>query len=113
MGGIIFGSVVMFAVGFFIFGPQMLVGVAAAELSHKKAAGTATGFIGWFAYAGAATACVSFGKITQDFGWGASFAVLGVCSVIMVLLLLPVWSIKSRAQHELEKGSGTLEPKQG
>ena len=46
----------MFLIGFFIFGPQMLIGIAAAELSHKKAAGTATGFAGCFAYLGAASA---------------------------------------------------------
>ncbi len=110
-GGIVFAAAAMFAIGFFIFGPQMLVGVAAAELSHKKAAGTAVGFIGWFGYAGAAAAGFPFGKIAQDYGWGVFFTVLGVCSVMMVLLLLPVWSIKSRAQDELdqEKADG-LEP---
>lgn len=112
-GGYIFASIAMFAIGFFIFGPQMLVGVAAAELSHKKAAGTATGFIGWFAYVGAAAAGFPFGKITQDFGWGMFFTVLGVCSVIMVLLLLPVWSVKSRAEEELEQEKKSmLEPQQ-
>lgn len=39
-----------FAIGFFIFGPQMLIGMAAAECSHKDAAGAATGFVGLFAY---------------------------------------------------------------
>ena len=45
-----------FILGFFIFGPQMLLGMAAAEHSHKEAAGAATGFIGLFAYIGAAVA---------------------------------------------------------
>ena len=114
-GGIIFASVAMFAIGCVIFGPHMLVGVAAAELSHKKAAGTAIGFIGWFGYAGAAAAGFPFGKITQDHGWGMFFTVLGVCSVLMVLLLLPVWSIKSRVQEELdlEKEESALEPERG
>ena len=102
-GGIVFAAAAMFAIGFFIFGPQMLVGVTAAELSHKKAAGTAVGFIGWFGYAGAAAAGFPFGKIAQDYGWGVFFAVLGVCSVMMVLLLLPVWSVKSKAQEELDQ----------
>jgi OPA family sugar phosphate sensor protein UhpC-like MFS transporter len=107
-GGIIFASVVMFAIGFFIFGPQMLVGVAAAELSHKKAAGTAVGFIGWFGYAGAAAAGFPFGKIAEDLGWGVFFTVLGVCSVMMVLLLLPVWSIKSRVEEESDLEAETV-----
>jgi OPA family sugar phosphate sensor protein UhpC-like MFS transporter len=114
VGGIIFASIVMFAIGFFIFGPQMLVGVAATELSHKKAAGTAVGFIGWFGYAGAATAGFPFAKITQEYGWGMFFVVLGICSIVMVLLLLPVWSIKSREQEEFEEEKGSnLEPEAG
>jgi OPA family sugar phosphate sensor protein UhpC-like MFS transporter len=56
----IIASLGMFLVGFFIFGPQMLLGIAAAELSHKKAAGTATGFAGWFGYAGAACGAAPF-----------------------------------------------------
>jgi OPA family sugar phosphate sensor protein UhpC-like MFS transporter len=39
-----------FTTGFFVFGPQMLIGMAAAECSHKEAAGAATGFVGLFAY---------------------------------------------------------------
>ena len=114
-GGVLFASIAMFSIGFFIFGPQMLVGVAAAELSHKKAAGTAIGFIGWFGYAGAATAGFPFGKITQEYGWGVFFTVLGVCSALMVLLLLPVWSIKSRVQEELDQEvkDSALEPDAG
>lgn len=42
-----------FTTGFFVFGPQMLIGMAAAECSHKEAAGAATGFVGLFAYLGA------------------------------------------------------------
>ena len=41
---------VLLTIGFFVFGPQMLIGMAAAECSHKEAAGAATGFVGLFAY---------------------------------------------------------------
>ncbi|MBI5345551.1 MAG: MFS transporter family glucose-6-phosphate receptor UhpC, partial [Chlamydiae bacterium] len=66
----------LFLIGFFIFGPQMLIGVAAAELSHKKAAGTATGFIGWFGYLGAAVAGAPLGGIIKHYGWSGFFFVL-------------------------------------
>lgn len=87
----------MFFIGFLIFGPQMLIGVAAAELAHKKAAGTATGFAGCFAYLGAAAAGYPFGKIAQEFGWSVFLLALCVCGVIAVLILLPMWGVKSRA----------------
>ena len=37
-----------FTIGFFVFGPQMLIGMAAAECSHKEAAGAGTGVGGVF-----------------------------------------------------------------
>ena len=94
-GLVLLDSILMFLVGFFIFGPQMLIGMAPAELSHKKAAGTATGFVGWVAYIGAATAGYPLGKMTQEWGWYGFFIVLGFCGLISVLLLLPLWKVKS------------------
>ncbi len=92
----------MFTIGVFVFGPQMLIGVAAAELSHKKAAATATGFIGWFAAIGTATAGYPLGKITQDFGWNSFFFTLVSCGLIASLLLLPLWSITATAKEKQE-----------
>lgn len=91
-------SILVFTIGFLIFGPQMLIGVAATELSHKKAAATATGFIGCIAYLGAACAGYPLGKITQDFGWEGFFLTLTICAVVSSMLLLPLWRVKSRAQ---------------
>ncbi len=84
-----------FFIGFLIFGPQMLIGVAAAELSSKKTAGAATGFIGLFAYIGAACAGYPLGRIAEVWGWSAFFITLILCGSLSSLLLLPLWSIKS------------------
>lgn len=86
---------IMFLIGFLIFGPQMLVGMAAAELSHKKAAASANGFCGWISYLGAATAGYPLGKMTQELGWMGFFIALALCGVVSVGLLLPLWSAKS------------------
>lgn len=86
----------IFVVGFMVFGPQMLIGVAAAELSHKKAAATSTGFAGCFAYMGAACAGYPLGKITQDMGWNGFFWALVICCVVSLLLLLPMWGVKNK-----------------
>lgn len=86
----------LFIIGFFLFGPQMMIGLAAAELSHKKAAGTASGFTGWFAYFGAAFAGYPLGKIAQDWGWkGFFFALLG-CALIALMLFLPTWNASEK-----------------
>jgi MFS transporter, OPA family, sugar phosphate sensor protein UhpC len=81
----------MFGSGFFIFGPQMLIGTAAAELSHRESAGTATGFVGLFAYIGAALSGYPVGAIIHHFGWHGFFLFLAGCGVLSILLLLPLW----------------------
>ena len=60
---------IIFFIGFFIFGPQMLIGMIAAELPDKKAAATAIGFAGCFAYLGAAIAGGPLGALTEKWGW--------------------------------------------
>jgi len=92
-------SLLLFFIGFFIFGPQMLIGMAAAELSHKKAAGTATGFAGWFAYAGAAAAGGPLGAVARDWGWEGFFVILTACGIVSLLLLIPLWKVKYNPKH--------------
>lgn len=87
-------GICLFFIGFFIFGPQMLIGMAAAELSHKKAAATSSGFVGFFAYVGAAVAGYPLGKITQEIGWNGFFWFMVIGCLASLLCLLPLWSIK-------------------
>lgn len=82
------------AIGFFVFGPQMLIGVAAAELCTKQAAGTATGFVGLFAYIGAAAAGLPLGIMTDYLGWHGFFIAITICTGIALLFLVPLWSTK-------------------
>lgn len=91
----LFYTIFMFLSGFFIFGPQMLIGVACAELSHKKASGTSTGFAGTFAYLGAACASLVCGRLTEVYGWEIFFPSLAFFSLISFLLLLPMWSVRA------------------
>lgn len=94
-GYLIVDYALVFCIGFLIFGPQMLIGIAAAELSHKKAAGSATGFIGWIAYLGQAVAGYPMAKMCESMGWQGFFITLCLCGVLIVMILSPLWSIKS------------------
>lgn len=100
LSGFLFNCVLMFLYGFFIFGPQMLIGVAAAELSHKKAAATATGFIGLLAYLGSAAAGQPLSYLIAHYGWDDFFIALGISSVLSVLFLLPLWNQESAVQKK-------------
>jgi OPA family sugar phosphate sensor protein UhpC-like MFS transporter len=97
-GNLILDSVFIFFIGFFIFGPQMLIGIVATELSHKDAAGTANGFVGWFAYIGGAIAGGPLGFMINKYGWEGYFIILVGCSIIALLGLLPLWKIKANPE---------------
>lgn len=88
-------SIYLFFFGFFIFGPQMLIGMACAELSHKKAAATATGFAGCFAYLGAAVAGGPLGAAMNAWGWESFFITMISCSIAATVLMIPLWSAKA------------------
>lgn len=78
-----------FAIGFFIFGPQMLIGMAAAECSHKDAAGAATGFVGLFAYLGAALSGYPIARVMEIWHWNGFFVVISVAACLSAFFLLP------------------------
>ena len=82
-------AVCFFTVGFFVFGPQMLIGLAAVECGHKAAAGSITGFLGLFAYLGAALAGWPLSLVIERYGWPGMFSLLSVAAVLMGLLRMP------------------------
>ena len=84
-----------FAIGFFIFGPQMLIGMAAAECSHKDSVGAATGFVGLFAYMGAALAGYPLAIIMNHYHWTGFFVVISVAAALIGLLLLPFLKVQT------------------
>ncbi|HIF9188982.1 MFS transporter [Photobacterium damselae] len=90
-------SACFFAIGFFIFGPQMLIGMAAAECSHKNSAGAATGFVGLFAYMGAALSGYPLAIVVEHYHWTGFFTVLAAVSAVIGLLLLPFLKAQSVA----------------
>lgn len=96
-------SLGLFFIGFVIFGPQMLIGIAAAELSHKKAAATSTGFTGFIAYLGAASAGYPLGRIAQSVGWEGFFFVMIACCFLSIVFLLPMWGVTENKKNALAK----------
>lgn len=89
----------IFLAGFFIFGPQMMVGMAAAESADKKAAATSNGFVNLFAYLGASFAGYPLGKICDVYGWDGYFIAILAVAALAAILLAPLWSLQSRAKQ--------------
>lgn len=88
----ILDMILLTMIGFFVFGPQMIVGLAAAEFVDKRAAATSNGFAGTLGYFGAAVANYPLGKIIDMWGWNAFFTFLLLCSGMIFIMLLPMWS---------------------
>jgi len=102
---ILFDYLLIFASGFFIYGPQMLIGLNAAELVHKNAAATAVGFVGLFAYLGAGLAGFPLGWVIDHWGWVGFFITLILSSVLATLLLIPTLKSQKDNFNKKEKGS--------
>lgn len=89
-------SISIFLLGFSIYGPQLLIGVAAAEATHKRAVSTSNGFVGLGAYLGAAAAGFPLGRIADKFGWEGYFWTLVGSAVMALVLLMPMWSLSKQ-----------------
>ena len=84
-------------IGFWVFGPQMLIGLAAAESVNKKAACTANGFVGCCAYLGAAFSGYPLGYLMEEYNsWDTFFVYIIGCSVMVVITILPIFFINKQ-----------------
>ncbi|MDQ8005297.1 MAG: glycerol-3-phosphate transporter [Pedobacter sp.] len=83
----------LWAIGFFIYGPVMLIGVQAIDLVPKKAAGTAAGLTGLFGYfIGDLLANAALGGLVDDYGWDACFLTIAISCVLAVILTAFTWN---------------------
>ena len=81
--------------GFFIYGPQALLGVTAANIATKKAASSAVGLIGLMSYLSTIVTGVGFGFLADKFGgWGWIFITMGGLSVVGTVLIAALWTLK-------------------
>ncbi len=73
----------LIAIGFFVYGPVMIIGLHALDLVPKKAAGTAAGFTGFFGYVfGSGVAGTGVGWIVDHWGWNGVFGAMVVCCLL-------------------------------
>ena len=80
----------LIGIGFFIYGPVMLIGVQALDLAPKNAAGTAAGLTGFFGYffGTAILANIVIGYVAEAAGWDWTFVLLlAACLLSMVFMM--------------------------
>ena len=93
-------AAIVFMIGFFLYGPQMLIGLCGAEIVGRRSVGASEGFLGWIAYLGAANAGVPLSLLVQQYGWDAFFSALLSATAIGVCLLAPMIDAKSYLQRK-------------
>lgn len=79
----------LIGIGFFIYGPVMLIGVQALDLAPKNAAGTAAGLTGFFGYffGTAILANTLIGYVAENMSWNMTFVLLiGACLLSIVFM---------------------------
>ncbi|PRP84367.1 regulatory protein uhpC [Planoprotostelium fungivorum] len=74
-------------IGFFIYGPQTLLTVAATELVDRRATGTILGLVGAFSGLGSVFAGMPLGFFREKYGWDAYCAMVVFFSLLLTLSL--------------------------
>jgi OPA family glycerol-3-phosphate transporter-like MFS transporter/OPA family sugar phosphate sensor protein UhpC-like MFS transporter len=87
-------------IGFFVYGPQCLLAVTAANLATKRAAGTAVGLTSIFGYASTVVSGWGLGTLVQYYGWDSAFVVLIISGIAGSLLFLAAWPAKANAYED-------------
>lgn len=79
----------LIGIGFFIYGPVMLIGVQALDIAPKNAAGTAAGLTGFFGYffGTAILANIVIGYVAGSVGWDWTFVLLLAACALSILFI--------------------------
>ena len=85
-------------IGFFIYGPQALLGVATTQQATPRAAGVAGGFVGIFSYASTILSGIGFGFVAQQWGWNAAYATILAAAFVGGCVLLLMWRAQAEAK---------------
>jgi len=93
--------------GFFIYGPQALIGIAAANQATNRAAATANGLTGLFGYASGIVSGLGVGymvdlinEINPDKSWDYVFMGMIGIAIIGTLVFLTMWGAKADGYDE-------------
>jgi OPA family glycerol-3-phosphate transporter-like MFS transporter len=85
-----------------------MAGAASVDLSSKKAAVAANGFVGFFSYFGSSVVSgVFLGYVTQHYGWSATFLILIFSSAMAALFFWKTLGYKK--QNDLKQENDKIE----
>lgn len=90
----------LFAIGFCIFGAQvLLVGTLPIDLAREGTAAAAAGFVNFMGYMGAAAGDKVTGHIAQDHGWEFAVRFWAACAFGSALVIAALWNAGRRKEE--------------
>lgn len=99
-GNHLMNALAMMALGFLVYGPQVLAGVAAADFASKKAVGMANGLTGTFGYLGSGLSGICVGWIADHYGWGGGFIFFIVAAFMATFFFMLTWNHRAKVLEE-------------
>lgn len=94
-------SMIPFAlIGFFIYGPQALLGICAVQHATNRASATANGILGIFGYASTIVSGLIFGFIAEHWDWNVVFLTMLTVSIIAAFLLMTIFKAKATGYED-------------
>lgn len=93
---------VLACVGFFLYGPQALIGVVASNQVTRRGASSANGIIGFVTYLSPIISGFVFGHIADNpkFGWEGVFKIMIFVAALGLVTLLTLWNKKTDGYAE-------------
>ncbi len=87
----------LFLVGFCIFGPQvLLVGTLPSDLARRGTAAAAAGFVNFSGYMGAAAGNQLTGQFAQRYGWPVAVQFWAACALAGALVIACLWQVERK-----------------
>ena len=88
-------TLLLMGAGFFIYGPQALIGITVANQATKDAAAMANGFTGIMGYLSTLVSGIGIAFMKETFGWGAALFAIAATALFGMVILLFAWNAKA------------------
>lgn len=93
----IVATATLVASGFFIYGPQALIGIVMCNMVTRRAAATAIGFGSIFGYSSSIFSGWLLGSIVHSHGWDAGYLMLYIAGALGTLMCVLCWNLKAHS----------------
>ena len=88
------------AIGFFLYGPQALLGVASTQQATPRAAASANGVLGIAGYLSTIVSGIGFGWMAGRWGWTSVFATMLASAVAGGVVVAMMWKAPAEVKED-------------